>query len=44
MLAHTLRFRRLSEAARERIAETGGTEHGEFWATVEGENSPPADG
>jgi len=35
VLAHTPRFRHLLESARERIQETGGIEHEDFWESVE---------
>ena len=34
MLAHTPRFRRLLEAAEQRIQETGGLTHDAFWESV----------
>lgn len=43
VLAHTPRFQRLLEAARERIHETGGIEHDLFWESVEEEDAPPVD-
>ena len=39
VLAHTPRFQRLLKAARERIQETGGIEHDDFWESVEKENT-----
>lgn len=42
VLAHTPRFQRLLEAARERIQETGGIGHDRFWEMVEEENTLPA--
>jgi len=35
ILAHTPRFRRVLEDARNRVRETGGIEHKEFWDLVE---------
>ena len=35
ILAHTPKFRRLLEAARDRIRQTGGVEHEEFWNLVD---------
>lgn len=35
VLAHTPKFRRLLEAARERIQKTGGVGHEDFWRSVE---------
>ena len=35
ILAHTPRFRRLLDAAEERIQRTGGVEHDDFWALPE---------
>ncbi len=35
ILAHTPRFRRLLEAAEERIQQTGGVKHDDFWASLE---------
>ena len=34
VLAHTPRFRRLLEAAEERVRRTGGTKHHDFWEDV----------
>lgn len=39
VLAHTPRFRRLLDDARERIERTGGVEHEELWRSVEGTDS-----
>jgi len=41
VLAHTPRFQRLLEAARERLQETGGIEHEDFWESMAEENTPP---
>ncbi|RLC75268.1 MAG: hypothetical protein DRJ03_30530 [Chloroflexi bacterium] len=35
ILAHTPRFRRLLDAAEERIRQTGGMKHDDFWALLE---------
>lgn len=35
ILAHTPRFRRLLDAAEERIRQTGGVKHDDFWASLE---------
>jgi len=35
ILAHTPRFRRLLDAAEERIQQTGGVKHNDFWASLE---------
>ncbi len=35
VLAHTPRFRRLLDAADQRIRETGGVKHEDFWQAVE---------
>ena len=35
ILAHTPRFRRLLDAAEERIRQTGGVNHDDFWASLE---------
>ena len=43
VLAHTPRFQRLLEAARERIRETDGIEHDDFWESVDGEDTPVTD-
>jgi len=42
ILAHTPKFRQLLQSARERIEETGGMEHDEFWASVEEEGKQPS--
>jgi prevent-host-death family protein len=36
VLAHTPRFRRLVDAAERRIQKTGGIQHKDFWASVQG--------
>jgi prevent-host-death family protein len=35
ILAHTPKFRRLLDAAEQRIIKTGGIKHEEFWKSVE---------
>ena len=35
ILAHTPRFRHLLDAAEERIRQTGGVKHDDFWASLE---------
>ena len=35
ILAHTPRFRRLLDAAEERIQQTGGVKHDDFWGSLE---------
>jgi len=35
VLAHTPRFRRLLDAAEQRIQQTGGTRHEEFWKSLD---------
>ena len=40
VLAHTPRFRRLLDAARERIQQTGGVKHKNFWQAVETDDTP----
>ncbi|HID29593.1 MAG TPA: type II toxin-antitoxin system Phd/YefM family antitoxin [Desulfobacterales bacterium] len=40
--AHTPKFRRLLDAARERIQQRGGVEHEDFWQSVE--TSGPSSG
>ena len=35
ILAHTPRFHRLLDAAKERIQQTGGVKHNDFWASLE---------
>ena len=35
ILAHTPRLRRLLEAAQERVRETGGVPHDDFWQAIE---------
>ena len=39
ILAHTPRFRRLLQAAEERIRRSGGMEHDDFWETVTSDES-----
>lgn len=43
VLAHTPRFQRLLEVARERIRDTGGVEHDDFWELLEKEDAPSTD-
>ena len=43
VLAHTPKFQRLLEAARERIEETGGVEHDGFWESLEEEDTLSTD-
>jgi prevent-host-death family protein len=43
VLAHTPRFQRLLEAARERIRDTGGVEHDDFWELLEKEDASSTD-